>query len=180
MKLLRMLWISLLSASTYAGPAMAVSVDDPCAGFTWNVARERALFAQAAVGLAAAKDSSSLRPLSADKLYQLQLAPQEQVTFPVPPGKKTQIEGVFAGLAGFQVTVSGAYRISADMPLWIDVISEGKILPSKDFQGQRGCYAPHKIVEFVLPAAQQLILQLSGASEANVHLSITQSPPSSS
>jgi hypothetical protein len=180
MKLLRTLWISLLSASIYAATTMAVSADQPCTGFTWDVARERALFAQAGLGLAAAKDSSSLKQLSLDKLYQLQLPPQEQVTFPVPPGKKKQTEGVFAGLAGFQVTVAGTYRVAADMPLWIDVISNGKILPTKDYQGQRGCDAPHKIVEFVLPAAQQLILQLSGASEANVRLSITQSPPPSS
>jgi hypothetical protein len=72
---------------------------------------------------------------------------------------------LYGGLALLQVAVPGAYRISADQPLWIDVAFNGALLKPQDFQGRRGCNAPHKIVEFQLPMGVQLTLQISNAAE---------------
>ena len=52
-----------------------------------------------------------------------------------------------------------------------------QLAPAVDFQGQRGCEAPHKIVEFDLDGAKEVVLQLSGAGNPIVHLSVTQVPP---
>jgi len=49
-------------------------------------------------------------------------------------------------------------------------------MAATDFQGQHGCSAPHKIVQFDFTAMQPLILQLSGASVDHILVTITPTP----
>jgi hypothetical protein len=65
------------------------------------------------------------------------------------------------------------YRISITSGHWIDVIEGDQFVKSKDFQGSRGCARPHKIVEFDLAGQKDLLLQLSGSTDASVTLAIT-------
>jgi hypothetical protein len=67
------------------------------------------------------------------------------------------------------------YRISLDQPLWVDVIADGAMVPAKDFQGRRGCNAPHKVVEFLLPARVPITLQFSGGNASTVKVTVTHS-----
>jgi hypothetical protein len=154
---------------------MVARADDPCAAFTWDVGRERALFASEPEILAAgtAVASPSLAP---DRLYQLRLSDQPEVAFAVPPGKSRPTDGAYAGLANVTVDVAGVYRISLDQPSWLDVVVSGALIRSKDFQGRPDCNAPHKIVEFVLPAGTPLTLQFSGAASPAVKVTVTRSP----
>jgi hypothetical protein len=68
------------------------------------------------------------------------------------------------------------YRIALDQPLWVDVIANGTVVQAKDFQGRPGCNAPHKIVEFLLPAASPITLQFSGSAVRVVKVTVTRSP----
>jgi hypothetical protein len=154
-------------------PALA---DDPCAGFRWDVSKERVLFAESALTLAAGKDRMSAPMVVPNRLYQLHLTPQDHVAFVTPPAKKMLTEGAYAGIAVLKVPVSGSYRVAVDIPFWIDVVSDGALVKAKDFQGQPGCSAPHKIVEFELTGAQPFVVQLSGATADSVRLTITASP----
>jgi hypothetical protein len=167
----RPLVLALLSLCLAARCALAV--DDPCAGFSWDVVHERALFAGTAQSIAAGREPTSAPPLAADRLYELQLAPQEQVEMLLPPGKKTQVSDAYAGLARLQLARPGSYRISVDHGAWIDVVSAGHMIDSSDFQGRSGCNAPHKIVQYLLPAVHELVLQVSAAAAARLRLTIT-------
>jgi hypothetical protein len=109
-------------------------------------------------------------------MYELKLTPQPQVTFALPPGKTMLTDGAYAGLVTFRVTTAGAYRVAVDVPFWIDVVADGRLVATKDFQGAHGCDAPHKIVEYELAAAQPLVLQVSGSTNAVVRLTVTASP----
>jgi hypothetical protein len=114
-------------------------------------------------------------------LYQLQLLPQATVAFAIAPGKSISPDGVYAGLAALKLAQPGHhYRVALDLPFWIDVVANGKLAMAVDFQGQRGCNAPHKIVEFDLDGAKDVVLQLSGAGNPMIHLSVTQVPPTKS
>lgn len=164
------LLIAVLSSIT---PALAA---DPCTGFKWDVSKEHVLFSGPSMPLTAGKDAASAPTIATNHLYELKLTPQDQVTFAIPPGKKMLTDGAYAGIAAFTVNTAGAYRVSVDVPFWIDVVAGGKLVATKDFQGQQSCDAPHKIVEYELTAAQPLALQVSGSTKETVRLTVTPSP----
>jgi hypothetical protein len=123
----------------------------------------------------AGKAVTSSPTLLPDRLYQLQLSAQPDVIFAAAPGKKTLADGAYAGLASLTVETAGVYRFSLDQPFWLDVAANGALIRSKKFQGRPGCNAPHKIVEFILPAETPLTLQFSGAASPTVKVSVTRS-----
>jgi hypothetical protein len=149
--------------------------DDACASFRWNVTQERALFATSPQAVTAAPDGDLPPILSLGHLYDLSLSPQEQVHFPQPPGKKSITDGAYGGIARVHVSEAGLYRVALDIPFWIDLVDEGKLVATNDFTGQPGCSAPHKIVQYQLRSGE-LLLQVSGGSSAHVHLTITRAP----
>jgi hypothetical protein len=173
MKALRFIGrFTVLALTIAAAPARA---DEKCIEFAWDVRAEHLLFAMQPVKIVAGSDRASTPAVSLDRLYQLHLQKQTEVQFPTPPGAREAKPDGYGGLAQLQVAVPGPYRVSADQPLWIDFAFNGALLKPQDFQGRRGCNAPHKIVEFVLPMGVQLTLQISNAANADVKISITPS-----
>jgi hypothetical protein len=164
------------AAFGFVAAPMLAHADDPCAAFTWDVRHERALFGQPARPLAAGQTTAASPILTTDQLYQLALSVQTQVTFTTPPGGKRRVEPAYAGLARLTVHESGVYRIALDQPVWVDVIAGGAVVAAKDHQGRPGCNAPHKIVEFQLPAGMPVMLQFSGGEVATVKVTISRSP----
>ena len=167
---------ALIVCLVFTAAARPAHADDACIDFKWDVSKERALFAGAPSALAAGKDSATAPVILPNRLYKLRLAPQEQVTFPVIPGKKAAAGGAFAGLATLKISAAGSYRIAIDLPVWIDVVSSGNLVAAKDFEGQRNCSAPHKIVEFDLAGAQPFALQFSSGMSDNILLTVTPTP----
>lgn len=167
--MLRALLILALTAA--AAPCQAQ--ENPCDGFSWNVSHERALFAGTTTPSSAGSTSQTAPLLASDTLHVLQLGLRSQVRFLAPPGRSRPGDGFYAGLARLHVAQSGVYRISLDQPAWIDVIDEGQPIAASDFQGRSGCNAPHKIVQFLLPSARELLLQLSGAPDLHLKLTVT-------
>ena len=198
-----LLALAVVVAVAVAPQSAIADPDDPCAGFSWNVARERALFAAAPQSITAGRELKSTPLLTPDRLYELQLGEQGQVTMPLAPGRKSvgdagyDGQAHYAGLARLQLPRAGSYRISLDQPARplpdvgfrqlnvpgiterktvfspIDVLADGKMLDSSGFQGRPGCLAPHKIVQFALPDGPQLVLQFSAASVPRLRVSIT-------
>ena len=156
--------------------ARAADAADPCAAFTWDVRHERALFGGTPQALAAGTTAANAPALSPDTLYQLQLSALSQVTLAVPAGRHASSPSAYAGLATLTLAQAGPYRISLDVPIWVDVIAGGNAIRSQDFQGRPGCNAPHKVVTFVLPAATRLTLQFSGDSAKTVKVAVSRSP----
>jgi hypothetical protein len=72
-----------------------------------------------------------------------------------------------------QLQQAGVYRVSLDQGAWIDIVADGRMIGSGDFQGRPGCTAPHKIVQFLLPAGQELLLQFSAAVAPVLRVAIT-------
>jgi hypothetical protein len=156
------------------GTAGAIADEaDGCAHFTWEVSRERAVMQQSPQAITAGTGADSMVLLQPERLYELKLAPQNTVAFAVPPGKPTLDDSARAGLVHFRVTTAGAYRVSLSTAHWIDVVADGELVKSRDFQGAHGCERPHKIVEYQLPAGKELVLQVSGAPAPAVLVAIT-------
>lgn len=148
----------------------------PCAAFKWDVSQELALFAGQPQPLPAGKNAATAPNVAVDRLYGLTLVPQSQVNFAMAPGRNTDAGGAFAGLAQIELPAPGNYRVSVDVPLWIDVVADGRLAEPTDFQGQHSCEGPHKIVEFDLTGARRFVLQLSGSGDAAVRMTITRTP----
>lgn len=150
----------------------AALADEPCIGSKGDISKEVALFAGSSVALLAGKALDSAPNVAPDHLYLLQLAPQNQVTFALPPGKTGLADG-YAGVVNLLLKTAGNYRVSVDTPLWIDVVGGGALAAVRDFQGLHGCDAPRKIVEFDLTGGTQFVLQLSGAAKTSVRVTVT-------
>jgi len=149
------------------------AAEDPCATFSWDVTRERALFTMAPESALAGREVSPAPLLMLERLYELRLAPQGVVTYAVSPQKQRPVAEDFGGLAHLKFDRPGTYRVSLDQGLWIDLVADGKLIASSDFQGNPGCRAPHKIMQYVLPAGQDVLLQLSGGHDGRVRITIT-------
>jgi hypothetical protein len=167
-------WLTLL---TWVGcAATATAAEDPCAGFKWNVTEERAAFSQKAQSTAAGRDTTSAPSIKPKTLYELSLSPQDTVKFAAAPGKKMLPDGAFAGLVHFRVPTAGAYRVSLDQGFWVDIVGHQQLIDSTDFTGAHDCSAPRKIVQYNLPAGEDLVLQLSGAAKDRVRVALTAAP----
>jgi hypothetical protein len=169
--------LSLVLTAIAAAAATRALADDPCLGFKWDVRKEHALFGGASAALSAGKDLPSAPTIVAGRLYSLRLEPQTAVSFAAAPGKTSEPDGVYAGLAVLKLETAGNYRVSVDAPLWVDVAADGKLTAVEDYQGLHSCDAPHKIVEFKLAGAARFVLQLSGAKKATVRVTVTKAPP---
>ncbi len=156
--------------STNAAQAPA---DDPCARFKWDVSRERALFATAGATLSAGKDGTSPPGVVPNHLYRIVLLPASQVALPGDRRQNLAGDGTYAGVFALTVPAAGKYRVAIDAAFWIDIAANGKLVPASDYEGRHDCNAPRKIVEFVLDGKAPWVLQLSGASQAAVRLTIT-------
>lgn len=173
---MRLIAPCLLAVGLLSAVAAASAADDPCAGFSWNVAHERQLFATDPLTVPAGRNLSAAPALSLDRLYELELSAQPEVSFAAPPGRTWPGEATYAGLVTLTVPTAGVYRIALDQAAWVDVIARGAPLESRDFQGRSGCSTPHKVVEFTLPAATPLAIQVSGGVVSLLRITLTRSP----
>ena len=164
---------SLLALLLAALPARA---DDPCASFSWDVHHERELFSKEPVDIASGKTVADAPALTPDRLYELELRARPEVGFAAPPSRTWPTAATYAGLVRLTVETAGVYRIALDQSAWVDVLANGTVLQNRDFQGRPGCSAPHKIVEFVLPAGTPLILEFSASITPSVKVTISRSP----
>jgi hypothetical protein len=162
--------LTLLLIVGAAGAAR--SQGDPCAGYQWDLSKERALFAESGKQLIVGKDRASAGAIVSGRLYALELLPANQVSFPVAPGKDST-SGGYAGIVALSVPSAGKYRIAVDLPLWIDVIAGAKLLSPIDYKGMHGCSTPRKVVVFDLEGSSDWLLQLSAADRAQVRLTVT-------
>lgn len=163
-----------IAACLHAPSALAA---DACRQFKWDVSREHALFQQKAITVDGAAAVANAPEMKVGSLYDVSLQLQDGVHFVHTPGKKMITDGAYAGIARFKVETAGHYRVSLGTPFWVDVVDGDQLVPTADFGGSPGCDTPHKVVEFVLPAGHELVLQLSAGTAKDVKLSVTAVPP---
>ena len=149
---------------------------DPCAAFSWDVRHERDLFSKQPVDVASGKAIADAPVVTPDRLYELELRAQPEVSFSAPPSRTWPEEASYAGLARLTVETAGVYRFALDQPAWVDVIVGGVELQSRDAQGRVGCSTPYKMVEFSLPAGKSMVLEFSASVTPSLKVTVTRSP----
>jgi hypothetical protein len=162
----------LLSAPAQRAGAETPAQADPCGGYKWDVSAERALFAATPKPIVAGKDRGSAAPAVANQLFAVTLHPLSEVSFPATPGRAPP-SGSFAGIVALTVPAPGKYRISVDVPLWIDVAGGAILAPVLDYEGLHDCSAPRKVVVFDLQGGTDWTLEVSAADRVAVRLAVT-------
>ena len=76
------------------------------------------------------------------------------------------------GIFSFRTGEPGRYRVSLTTRHWVDLVDADVLTASLRHFGP-GCSLVHKIVEFDLPGAREITLQLSGRADSIVGLAIT-------
>jgi hypothetical protein len=155
--------------------AMAVHADEGCLDFKWDVAKEHALFAGAALAVQSGDREMNAATLVPDHLYRVNLKPVAGIEFVQVPRKAPPAD-TQAGLLKLNVPKAGSYRISLELPIWVDLATDGKLLAPVDYQEQRSCDAPHKIVVYELVGPKSYLLQLSGTRGTAVRVAVTAAP----
>lgn len=147
-----------------------------CGTASPDVALELAVMRSPAIPVTAVSGKDSPLPaLALDKHYAINLIAQREIAFRAKPGRAARNDSPRGGLLSFEVPAAGRYRISITSRHWIDVLDGKSVLTSSAHHGP-GCELLHKIVEFDLPTARPLTLQLSGRDDAIIGLAITVSP----
>jgi hypothetical protein len=145
-----------------------------CDSFIWDVSHELEVLGQPALSANAGIDGKKPVRLDLERHYKIKLVPQSAVKFSVKPSKPVADADAHAGVFSFHTPKAGRYRISISTGHWLDVLDGGLIVVSQDFQGQRGCEKVHKIVQYELSGNKDFVLQLSGDTQANLDVAITQ------
>jgi hypothetical protein len=170
----------LLAGSTNAaepGPAGAAESDAAtggCDAYEWDMNREMFLLGTAPIAVAALKaraEDARFTPL--DRRLQVTLHPAAEVALLAPPGRAHDAATNHAGLLLLYVPRSGAYRISSDQRLWIDVVGPDGVVKSSRFAMQTGCAKLVKSVAFRLDPEIGYWIQLTGSPAREPMLLVT-------
>ncbi len=159
------------------GPAGAAEPDmgtGGCDAYQWDMNREMFLLDSDPIAVAALKaraESARFTPL--DRRLRVSLHPTGEVVLPAPPGRAHDAATSHAGLMLLYVPRSGAYRISSDQRLWIDVVGPDGEVKSSRFAMQTGCAKLVKSVAFQLEPEIAYWIQLTGSPAREPMLLIT-------
>lgn len=163
---MRRLALSILGAIAVAHPAWAQDAD--CSGFKWPVNRELTAFK--GEGLPTVAGGGTLPGLV--EAATLKLAPQDTVTYPVPPAHKPKHTPGFGGVFTLPpITSADVYQVTISGEAWIDVAQDGKLLKQVGFTGSHSCKAVRKSVRFSL-ATGPATVEISDAEAGSLKLEI--------
>ncbi len=83
---------------------------------------------------------------------------------------------LFGGFVRLTVPKDGMYRISADSPIWIEVIDGGKPIERVRTVPRLRCGRIHKSLGFPLKRDRSYWLEISGSKRPDVAMLITEEP----
>ena len=126
-----------------------------------------------ATELSAPIGKSAAPLLLVGKHYKVDLVPQADTAFVTKPEREARSDSPRGAVLQFRTQAAGRYRVSLSSRHWIDLLVDGRIIPSAGHQGRAGCKYLHKVVEFELPADSTVVLQLSGQDDKTLSLGIT-------
>ena len=86
------------------------------------------------------------------------------------------VENLSGGFVRLTISRDGMYRISADSPIWIDVIDEEKPIERVRIAPRLHCGLIHKSLGFPLKRERSYWLQMSGSKRPDVAVLITREP----
>jgi hypothetical protein len=140
----------------------------PCMAFDWPMTRELEMMEYAP---GSAMESGRKMLIWPEGAQRLELVPGGEASLPVPPGKAPGPQTASGYMSFAAPEVAGTYQVSLSGKAWIDVVQDGKIVPSKAHTMDPSCPSIHKSVRFDLAVAP-VTLQISGADATSIVFTI--------
>ena len=103
------------------------------------------------------------------------LSPVDKVSYPVATTHAGE-PGTSGGLFAFTVTLAGTYRVALGAGAWIDVVRDGRFVPSSAHGRGPACSPVRKMVDFKLTPGRYL-LQVSANKSPTLALMIAPVTP---
>ena len=162
--------IRLLALITALANATPGFTQEPvgCDKFKWRLNDEKALLATAAPA-----PSGGQAAQTSGTAIKLLLLPLAEANLPSEPSRKPKSPDSYAGFMRLPAPPRpGVYRVTLSDSGWIDVIQDGRLLPSGGFTGAVGCEGLRKGVKFDLSAAP-LVIEITDASAREIRFVLT-------
>lgn len=123
--------------------------------------------------LAAGQDATGAPAVKAGSAVRLTLVPMASIRLAAKPGKAATDAKApgFGGIVAFTAPTAGRYRIALQTPAWVDVVSNGRSVPSQRHGHGEACSGIRKIVDFDLPAGNHHI-QISNDDKSETTLMV--------
>lgn len=145
----------------------AARADDGCGKFAWPLAKERAALAAPDKQTIKAGDTLPAWPTGA---IAVALRPGRDAEYAMPPERKPKAETWYGGIVRLPApSKPGLYQIALSDEAWIDVVQDGRSLPSVSHSGRTDCPGLRKVVRFELSAGP-VVLQLSGVAAGTINV----------
>ena len=147
--------------------------DASCSRYTWDVAKEKALFRMAPTVVTASSEMSNAPLVNLGHLYDVQL--QQKPELGRLPGDTPRAPS-YAGIVSIQIPASGIYWVSMDKNAWVNMTSGITAEVPTAYQAAPDCKDPYKVVQFRLEGVKRYVVQLAVIPTTTMRLSITPAP----
>ena len=104
--------------------------------------------------------------------FELALAPNDQVSFPVKPQRSPKKTGTFGGFVTADAPKGKLLQVTVSDYAWIDVVQDGKMARSKGFAAKAGCEGVRRSVRFTVRPSQPVTIQISGADRQTIRVDL--------
>jgi hypothetical protein len=152
-------------------PSLSEEVKTGCDAFEWSIDQELGWFAAEGV-----RKVGSGGTVEAAGAFELALAKLDEAKLVLPPEKAPKEDAPFAGLVTIaEIREPGLYQVTLSDRGWIDMIKDGKYVPSAGNTMGRDCKGARKSVRFNL-AAGTYTLQLSSVPAETVRVALRKAP----
>jgi hypothetical protein len=164
-----LLAVCLLCVAALLTASVRAEEKPACEQFAWSLSDEKAWFDDANITLRTSGDNTEA---VADGAFSIGLKAESEITFVLPPEGKPKDGAANGAIVTFaNVPQAGRYQVTLSDEAWIDMIQEGKYVPSVEHTGVKGCEGLRKSVRFDL-ASGSLTLQLSRSPAVTLRVAI--------
>ncbi|MEI9990394.1 MAG: hypothetical protein WDM86_10170 [Rhizomicrobium sp.] len=147
-----------------AMPARAADAP-PCSKFFWPVDHELALLQAVKADTASGTTLAAAPPLAVALTLAVGGALPVSSEKPSDPAK-------FSGYVAFAAPAAGDYLVSLSAEAWIDVIQDGRPVPSTQHSGDPDCPGLRKSVRFTL-TGKPVTIEISNGATDRIELAVT-------
>jgi hypothetical protein len=169
---------AILACSVLPHVVLADGVSsEKCSQLDLNLSPTLSIWAQTPTGIAAALSPEKVPSavIAVEKKYAVGLAPSAAVNLALSPEGTMKSDLPHAGMLSLHIPSDGLYKVMVGKRARIDVVADGKIVPSTAYGENFPCISMKKFVAFSLVAGD-VTLELSSVTSPYIDVLVVRDP----